>query len=432
MDSATRKNKLIELRGNNNSVAMTGIPLRYRGVTRTENVYKIPLDYLIYNKYNGRIGTDVLSFEKQNGVLDPEKEADCKIIENFLFHSKEDRNKITMESLLNIGQQRYGIVTADGIIVDGNRRAMLLNKLYKNREELGLKYAQVEHCGYFLAIILPEDASERDIQQLETIYQMGEDDKLDYNPIEKYLKCKELKKFFKEEDIASFMGEDTSQIKEWLAILLLMEEYLESYGYDGIYTRLEKTEGPFVDLERYLESYGNKKSTNVTRNVDWPYTNADLSDLKTVCFDYIRARYEGKEFREIAKTGKEGSIFCYKDLWDAFLAEHKDRIPTDDETVIDLRKKHPGEDLSKLLKSRDNDWIEQSKGMLKGNLQRYTRKLEDKRASNKPAELIERALSSLQSVDWKQESFFSDPSIKDMVKEISSISWNMKKLLERR
>ncbi len=430
MDAVTRKSRLVELRANENNVSMTGIPLRYRGETRTEKVYKIPLEYLVYNKYNGRIGTDVLSFERQNGPINAEKEEDCKIIEEFLLESKKDRNKITMDSLLRTGQQRYGIVTADGIIVDGNRRAMLLNRLFHKHEELGYSYAQVEHCRYFLAIILPDDATERDIQQLETIYQMGEDDKLDYNPIEKYLKCKALKRLgFSEEDIASFMGEKSVQIIQWLSILELMEDYLAEYQYDGIYTRLEKTEGPFVDLQAYIESY-KRGGANVS-NVDWPYNDSDISDLKIICFDYIRARYEGKDFREIAKTGKEGSIFFYKDLWDAFLAEHNGSVPQDEFTVEEIRKKFPGEDLSLLLKRRDGDWIEQSKGCLKGNLQRFTRKLEDKRAANKPADLIERALSALQSVDCDQESFFGDPTIFEMIKDINKIVWDMKKRLER-
>ena len=112
------------------------------------------------------------------------------------------------------GQQRYGIVTADGIIIDGNRRAMLLNRLFNTHEKLGFTYAQVEHCRYFLAIILPDDAEERDIQQLETIYQMGEDDKLDYNPIEKYLKCKELKTT---DYCIKIMYQEVKQLgKEWL------------------------------------------------------------------------------------------------------------------------------------------------------------------------------------------------------------------------
>lgn len=429
MDAATRKAKLAELKANQLNQKMTGIPLRYKGSTREEIVWRIPLDYLIYNKYNGRIGSDVLSYEKQNSPLNAEKDTDREIIEKYLYESKIDRNKTTMDSLLKNGQQRYGIVTSDGIIVDGNRRAMLLNRLFHKREEMGLTYAQVDHCQYFLAIILPDDAEERDIQQLETIYQMGEDDKLDYNPIEKYLKCKELKRLgFSEDDIAGFMSEKPGQIKEWLRILALMEEYLQEYGYDGIYTRLEKTEGPFVDLANYLDSYA-KRGANV-RNVDWAYTDSDISDLKLVCFDYIRARYEGKEFRDIAKTGKEGSIFFYRDLWSDFLKQHQDTTPSDEETVEELRQRCPGEDLSLLLKQRDNTWLEQAKGQLKGNLNRFTRKLEDRRDAAKPADLIERALSALKSVDYEQSSFTEDPRILEMVKEINRISWDMKKMLE--
>ena len=354
-----------------------------------------------------------------------------KLMQNHQKDSKLPTPEVQMESLLKIGQQRYCIVTSDGIIVDGNRRAMLLNRLFHKYEEYGYSYAEVEKSQYFLAIILPDDAEEKDIQQLETIYQMGEDDKLDYNPIEKYLKCKELKHLgFTEKQIAEFMSEKESQIKQWLEILTLMEEYLQEYDYDGIYTRLEKTEGPFVDLENYLDSYS-KRGANV-RNVDWNYTDSDISDLKLVCFDYIRARYEGKEFRDIAKTGKEGSIFFFKDLWSDFLKQHQDNTPTDEETVDELRQRCPGEDLSLLLKQRDNEWVNQAKGYLKGNLNRFSRRLEDKRDANKPADLIERALSALRAVDCNQDSFTDDPHIEEMVKEINKITWEMKKKLERR
>ena len=431
MDAITRKTKLDELKGNQLNIAMTGIPLRYKGTTRTEIVYRIPLDYLVYNKYNGRIGSDVLSYEKQNGVLNAELNDDKAIIEKFLYESKVDRNKTTMDSLLKNGQQRYGIVTSDGTIVDGNRRAMLLNRLFHKRDELGYSYEEVEKCKYFLAIILPDDAEEKDIQQLETIYQMGEDDKLDYNPIEKYLKCKELKRLgFSEEDIAGFMSEKPSLVKEWLSILDLMEDYLKEYDYEGIYTRLEKTEGPFVDLENYLDSY-KKRGANV-RSADWTYTDSDISDLKLVCFDYIRARYEGKEFRDIAKTGKDGSIFFYKDLWDSFLQQHQENTPVDAQTVEELRKNYPAEDLSTLLRKRDKDWTDSAIGQLTGNLKRFSQKLGDKRASNKPGELIERALSALQAVDCEQDSFVNDPHIEEMVREINKLTYEMKKILERR
>lgn len=151
-----------------------------------------------------------------------------------------------------------------------------------------------------------------------------------------------------------------------------------------------------------------------------------------VCFDYIRARYEGKEFRDIAKAGKEGSIFFFKDLWSDFLKQHQDNTPTDEETVDELRQRCPGEDLSLLLKQRDNEWVNQAKGHLKGNLNRFSRRLEDKRDANKPADLIERALSALRAVDCNQDSFTDDPHIEEMVKEINKITWEMKKKLERR
>jgi len=429
MDAATRKAKLAEIKANELNVVMTGIPLRYKGQIRREKVYKIPLSFLIYNKYNGRIGSEVKSFETQNGELNPEKDEDSKIIEKFLYESKPDRNRKTMLSLLHDGQQRYGIVTADGKIVDGNRRAMLLNKLYRERESLKLSYSQVEHCQYFLAIILPEDAQEKDMQQLETIYQMGEDDKLDYSPIQKYLKCKELRKYFSVKDIAEFMGEKVSKIEEWLSILSLMEEYLETYGYNGIYTRLDKTEGQFVDLNNYLESY--KKRGANTRTVDWAYEDSDISDLKLVCFDYIRARYEGKEFREIARTGGAGSIFAHKEIWSSFLKNHLEKIPQDEFTVDELRQKCPGEDLSKLLQARDADWTSAAKGALEGNLKRSINKLEDKRDSNQPLKLLEKALDTLQSVDTTQDSFINDSRVKQIVKDINSLIWNMKKILDR-
>ena len=182
-------------------------------------------------------------------------------------------------------------------------------------------------------------------------------------------------------------------------------------------------------MQNYLESYA-KQGANV-RNMDWTYSDSDISDLKLVCFDYIRARYEGKEFRDIAKTGKDGSIFFFKELWDDFLKQHQENTPVDEETVEELRQRCPGEDLSLLLKQRDNTWVEQAKGQLKGNLNRFSRRLEDKRDANKPADLLERALSALKSVDYEQSSFTEDPHIKEMVREISKITWEMKKILER-
>ena len=46
--------------------AMTGIKIMYHGERTPFEAYNIPLDLLVYNPYNGRIGSIVKSYEKQN------------------------------------------------------------------------------------------------------------------------------------------------------------------------------------------------------------------------------------------------------------------------------------------------------------------------------------------------------------------------------
>ena len=93
-------------------------------------VYEIDLQYLIYNAYNGRIASFVKSYEKQTGnKLDASKSDDVNIIEEFLWNSNVPSNKETKKSLNDKGQLGYGIVTKDGVIIDGNRRAMLIKQV---------------------------------------------------------------------------------------------------------------------------------------------------------------------------------------------------------------------------------------------------------------------------------------------------------------
>lgn len=86
------------------------------------NVYEIPLEYLIYNKYNGRILSRTKTLEKQGRNIYPETEDGQKVIEDLLWKSKITRNGITKKDIYDKGQLKIGIVTKDGIVIDGNRR----------------------------------------------------------------------------------------------------------------------------------------------------------------------------------------------------------------------------------------------------------------------------------------------------------------------
>jgi hypothetical protein len=408
---------------------MTGIRIRYKGENKEFNAYKIPLDYLIYNKNNGRIGSLVKSYEKECHPLDPENSEHASVIERFLDIASEERNDTTKSSLVRDGQKQYGIVTNDGVIIDGNRRAMLLNQIYRARASYEEKSVNVDHAAFFIGVILPQGADPKEISRLETTYQMGEDEKLDYNPIEKYLKCKDLLEFFDVSDIAEMMGEKKNTIENWLSIMQLMDDYLKYLGYDGIYTRLEKREGQFVDLERYLSTY--KKGTT---KVEWPYNDADIVDLTSVCFDYIRAQYEGKEFRIIAQPNGERSLFCKKNVWDHFLDSHSTTVEPINETeksVDHYRQENQGEDISKLLAARDNDWKEKVKNHLKGNLAKAETENRLVNDANEPSKLINMAIQALTSINTDARSFYSS-NVESLLAEVNKIAWDYRQMIKHK
>lgn len=387
--------------------------IHYRGYgpkPTKENVYEIPLELLRYNKYNGRILSRTMSYERQFHDLDPDNPKDIEEIEGFLWESKEERNQTTLDDIKRNDQQEPGIITKDGIVIDGNRRTLMLNKLFRK----GIKDRST-----FKAIILNDELEghEKDILELETTYQMGQDKKLDYNPIEKYLKCSEMSNFFGTDEIAQFMGEDEPRILEWLEIKDLMDEYLEDLGYTGIYTRLDKREGHFVDLIRYLKKY--EAGTTKLKRAAEP---GDLSELKAIYFDYIRVPFPVQYCRIIGRPSEKYSFYCHRSgdqVWDEFKEAHFDIIESVEEKTVDqLREENPGDDLSKLLEARDKDWAEQVKEKLETNLENTERTLNDVNNSNAPYELLHRAYKTLNAVDTEVEEFKTDDRVGRMIEQI--------------
>lgn len=140
--------------------------ITYGTETKEMKSYDIPVECLIFNQYNGRIGTFVKTHEKQYESIDSSTDEGEKLIFDFLWKSKESRNKETLSDIKDKGQLEIGIITKDGVIIDGNRRCMLLKKI-----------AQEEHSSptYFHAVVLDDKLEDnpREIRKLETIYQMG-------------------------------------------------------------------------------------------------------------------------------------------------------------------------------------------------------------------------------------------------------------------
>ncbi len=160
-----------------------------------------------------------------------------------------------------------------------------------------------------------------EIEKLETSYQMGEDEKLGYNAIEKYLKIKGLyyrlanKKFDVTnidksaiKKISDWMGEKDSTIVEYLTIMDAMDDYLDYLEYNGIYTQLDEREDQFIKLTKWLNTFYGKESPKAFDG----YKDDDVDDLKAIAYDYIRIRYDGKKFRYIADGLRSNHFFGNK------------------------------------------------------------------------------------------------------------------------
>jgi hypothetical protein len=166
------KQKLVELVANGPSQGKQ--KLYYQGVTQSFDVYRIDLDWLIYNRHNGRLEAEMLTWEQEHAVTPEHYDDDLhRLIENLLWKSNVSRNEQTLEDLADKQQQRPGIVSLDGVVIDGNRRAMLLRRLEDKKQAK----------QYLDAIILPHayDENQKEIVRLETQYQLGEDSKVEYD-----------------------------------------------------------------------------------------------------------------------------------------------------------------------------------------------------------------------------------------------------------
>ncbi|WP_215491884.1 ParB/RepB/Spo0J family partition protein [Fenollaria sporofastidiosus] len=145
------------------------------------DVYAIPLEYLYYNNQNGRINTMYKKYSSTNGLLSPKpgKSDYNKVFEQFIYESNVQAMKDTKLSIEEKSQQEPGVVLPDGRVIDGNRRLTALRMIERDKN-----IAQ-----YFNAVILPLNANlksdEKSIKELELDLQLGREERVNYDPIDR-------------------------------------------------------------------------------------------------------------------------------------------------------------------------------------------------------------------------------------------------------
>ena len=314
----------------------------------TFNVYRIPLEYLAPNVLNDRIAWKIREYEaSEERKLSHDSPQDVEFVYQLIEEESPKDNERTLKDLADKGQQVDGIITNDGIIIDGNRRATLLRKLFRGA---GTKFGKnLEEFRFFNAIILSEYIDEREIMALETRIQIGEDKKLDYNPICIYIKVDNLSKAdYNDQQIANYMNITEGEVKEKREIFKLMNEYLDAIGKPNHFTLLAGLEDQFINTKTVF-----KKMDNGTyATYDWEYSDEDVANFKQVCYDYLRSKFEGKKYRDvlIGKPNKTNGVFIKKDIWNEFYKNHENIIeannPQNESDWEQLGKKKFAQNLS--------------------------------------------------------------------------------------
>jgi hypothetical protein len=182
---------------------------------------------------------------------------------------------------------------------------------------------------------------------------MGIDNKVEYKPIERYLRCKELIEQYNVsiDEVAKLMAEKVSRINQWMEILLLMNEYLIYLDSPNVYTRLDKKEGHFVDLNSYLKQ-----------------TNKNL-ELKEVYFDFIRLGLPVQRVRIIGNPKDNQSIFSNNNLWIPFYNQHKSiKSLISEKTFTILKKENPEMSNEQIFGNIDKHFSEKLKTNFVNNL----------------------------------------------------------------
>ncbi len=400
--------------------------LFYKGQPKTFDVFEIDLDFLVFNRHNGRFESEMQTWQREQDIGEREYTDEIhEKIKSILWESNRARNKHTLQDLKTKHQLRPGIVSLDGVVIDGNRRFMLLHEITPRRP--------------FQAVILPDEyyKNEKEIVRLETEFQIGEDSKLDYGPLEKYLKVKRLSSWFEHDEIAEMMAIKEGKVAEYEDIMGYMDDFLEYIECAGLYKLLNNIdgsskEGMFVDL------YRDMKRVDAGATIPWEVKKKDKAALLATHFDFIRLGsgvLAGKDYREISfnSRGKE-TFFAKEAIWRKFRERLEAAVEPGNEKVGSLDEFFEASDYptrSEAAEAREEAWRSAVKGPMEGAFNQAHNELEAEVDRGEPRKLLQRAMAQLERVDYEGDSFLDDALNEDLIKQIHSLSYQMKRRFDR-
>ena len=145
-------------------------------------------------------------------------------------------------------QQEPAIVTAEGVLINGNRRSAALRSLYRDESHLDARYVS--------CLVLPEDATAAELVDLEAELQVARDFKQDYSWINEALLIQELydrehKSF---ESVAARMHRKVDDVRSLHEKLQLVTQLVALSGGARLHIDFTPNESAFDELAKHIRS----------------------------------------------------------------------------------------------------------------------------------------------------------------------------------
>jgi hypothetical protein len=238
-----------------------------RGRYEATPVVAVPEALLVYRVENGRLIAELDEHVRREGLDLAELRARQESLEvqqllhRFLAEKAAAAAGPILQELAEVGQQIEPLlITADGVLINGNRRLAAMREL--------LARDPVRYAGFSVisAAVLPADVTAAEIEASEAALQMAPETKLAYGWINRRLKLRRQRDHLRisDEDIArAYRLADAGRIATELGELALAEAYLERFArapghyslvadaeplFGGLYGRLQALAPPLAGL----------------------------------------------------------------------------------------------------------------------------------------------------------------------------------------
>lgn len=343
------------------------------GLTETYPIYQVKLTNLFFNDQNDRIATWLSQYKAENGETALNKEdleAYNDTIQRFITESNPERLKQTQINIAMLGQQKNGVVLNDGRIIDGNRRFSCLRNLAKDDPRF----------NYFETVILDRDYehSAKQIKMLELQIQIGEEARVDYNPIDKlvgiYLDVKESR-LLTVAEYAKSTNQTLKEVEKQLELAELLVEFLEAINAPRKFylAREMDLNGPLIELQGILKKIKDEDKRQ---------------EVKMIVFTNFLMQPSGDMTRFVRNLKKvAGSRYI-----DEFIEKELDTV----EDVLDSLPEPEKVNSDVIAQIRANDDV---KTELERTMEIVSNKVKATETRNKPNQMLTKAVDNVEAID---------------------------------